>query len=456
MTAAKPARGTREHLAWMVEWVRRCAEETGKKPFQLRRDAFHSWLLSLEEEHESRPTRNDIDAYATGENRGAWPNLVAYAADEGGDYEEPDRAQLGMVRELAKTNQHRRKLERLVGDEERFAVRLHAALAEAVQRTPPVLSNLRKPTLRQDSGAPSEIICHVSDTHWGHVVDSREVPGGRYDYQIAARRMGLLCDQVARFKRHRDTALRLVLAGDLIEGSIHSDDRGVDALASQLDGARQIVTSMVDFFRHHFSRIHVETATGNHDRFSHRDHGKRPTQAKWDSHTTVLYRGLEAIFRDAPDVSWNIPLTPYVQWTSCGHRYFATHGDSVFSAGTPGKTIQLERIHSQLWKLESNEAVGRCDVVLIGHLHFPAIFRIPGRQPSAWLAINGAASGRTAFTQTLNLACSPPVQCFWECTPENAVGDYRQADLWRADDDARFDAIVPTPTPIGYEQRRSA
>jgi predicted phosphodiesterase len=439
----------------MIGWLVRCADETGKELHELRRDAFHAWLLSLPEESGERPTRHDIEGYNLSDGRGAWNNLVQYASDETGSYAEPDIRQMGSVRELQKTNAHRRKLERIIGDDERFVERLSNALAEAVEKNPPRISSVKREKPKKHVGERREIVLHVSDTHWGHSVDRREVPGGRYDYTVAARRMGLLCEQVVRFKHDDNVTLRLVIAGDVIEGSIHNDDRGVDALSSQLDASRQYLTSMIDYFRHHFSEIRVETCAGNHDRFAERDRGKRPMAQKWDGHATVLYRGIEAIFRDAPEVTFNIPRTPYAKWDAFGHAYFATHGDGVFQVGTPGKSIQLEKLHSQLWKLESSE-VGRCDVIMLGHLHWPALSRIPGRQPSAYLAINGSASGRVPFTQTLNLACSPPVQCFWEVTERFPVGNYRQADLWLADDDASYEDIVPVPTPIGATPPRGA
>ncbi len=449
MSVPKPVRGSQGHLAWMIDWLFRCAEDTGRPVYQLRRDAFHSWVLARDEPASERPTRPDITAYGTSDGHGAWANLIQYAADARGAYPEPDTRHLGLVRDLQRTNQHRRKLERIIGDDERFVGRLSASLEEAVQRNPPQVSQIQHPALPKRKGVPREIVCHISDTHWGCTVDRREVPGGRYDYTVAARRMGLLCEQVALAKGDDDIALRLVLAGDIIEGTIHTDDRGIDALSTQIDAARQYLTAMIDYFRRHFRRIRVETCAGNHDRFVERDRGRRPMAQKWDGHATILYRGLEAIFRNAPEVTFHTPLTPYVKWESLGHTYFATHGDGVFHAGMPGKSVQLERLHAQLWKLESNEAVGRCDVIMLGHLHWPALSRIPGRQPAAWLAVNGSASGRTAFTQALNLAGTPPVQCFWEVTEQSPVGNYRQVDLWLADDNAYYESIVPVPVPPG-------
>jgi hypothetical protein len=449
----KPLRGSDAHRDFMVRWIHDAAADLGVPVQFLKRDAFLKWADEREPNAAFRPTRDCIAAYGGALSRNAWSVILGHALAESGEAKEPVRAELGQMREIQRGTNYARKLERLVGDGDYYARRLETALVEAVERCPPVLSTVTQSRVMDLPAIEREIVVHVSDTHWGHIVQSDEVPGGRYDYQIAARRFGLLCQQVAAYKHDEHTALRLVIAGDVVEGSIHSDDRGIDALASQLDAARQMLTSAIDWFRGHFSRIYVETCAGNHDRFSHRDGGRRPMAQKWDGHAVTLYRGVEAIFRNCPEVSFNIPRTPYAMWKSCGHTYFSTHGDGVFQVGTPGKSIHLEKLFSQLWRLESNETIGRADVIMLGHHHWPALSRIPGRQPSAWLAINGSAVGRSAFTQAMNLACSPPVQCFWEVTDRFPVGNYRQVDLWLADEDERYERIVPVPTPIGVPQR---
>jgi hypothetical protein len=453
MSATKPARGTRDHLAWLIDWVRRCAEDLKQPVHRLRHRDFLEWALAEEGGPSARPSRGDVDAYAGSEGRGAWPNIIAYAADEGGDYEEPDRAQLGMVREIVKTNQHRRKLERLVGDEERFAERLERSLAVAIERNPPSITKLRGAKLATDKPAAREVVAHLSDVHIGIDVDEREVLGGRFNYQIAARRVGLFANQIVSYKSDKrgDAALRLVMNGDLIESTMHGDDNGIDLLTNQIDAAQQIYTSFLDYIRAHggFSHIHVMCSGGNHDRMWWKGTG-RPTAQKFDSIATLLFRGLQAIFRNAPDITFHIPRTPFSLWQTCGWKYYATHGDSCFTIGMPSKSIQLDKLYGKLWALESNAAIGgRVDCLMLGHMHFPSIFRVPGRSPYAWLNINGSVSGRNAYTQHMGFAASPPSQCMWEATTDHAVGDFRIVDLEVADDDARLDSVIRTPMPIG-------
>jgi hypothetical protein len=459
MSATKPARGTRDHLAWLIDWVRRCAEDLKQPVHRLRHRDFLEWAIAEEGGPSARPSRGDVDAYAGSEGRGAWPNIIAYAADEGGDYEEPDRAQLGMVRELVKTNQHRRKLERLVGDEERASDRLARLMVEAIERTPPVISKINKLTIPAHVPSDTAIVAHLSDTHFGSSPDPEEVLGGRYNWEIAARRMGLFAWQIGEFKRekNRDRVLHLVVNGDGTEGVIHPDDRGIDMLSVQLDGQRQILTHFIDHMRTKFARVHVHCTTGNHGRWVHRDNGRRPTSQKYDSADMVVYRSLEAIFRSFPDVVFDIPKTPFCIWDVCGHRFLATHGDSVLSLGQPSKNLKFDALFSKLYHLESNEALGgqRFAAICLGHYHHPMVCRIPGRSPQPYLTINGAASGRSAFSQSYGFASSPPSQTMWETTSEHAIGDFRIVDLERADDDPQYSLIIPTPTPLGQRMPKT-
>lgn len=448
--SSKPAKGTTEHRDWLLGWIRDCASELGVELTKLKRDAFLRWCMGSGQPVEERPTQSDVEArgYADGVK---WRTILEYAADRLGAYPEPSRCDLGAAREMERAVTHRRKLERLIGDEEYYVERLRSALRDAIEANPPTISKLYKPKLDMDKPERREIVVHISDLHIGHLVDKREVPAGSYNYQIAARRMAYLCNQVADYDHGPDTALRVVWEGDIITGSIHSDDRGIDMLSAQCDAARQILTSMLDFWRHHFTKIYVQCSTGNHDRYSHRDHGKRPTAQKYDSNSTLIYRGVEQVFRGAPDVRFDIPLTPWSTWNSCGFTYLSTHGDGVFKVASPWKAVDNEKLFSQLWKLQANTNIDKIDVVMIGHHHWPSKFRIPGKRPNGHVMINGAACGSSGFPQTENMAPVDPVQCFWECTDRFSVGNYREADLWVADDDPRFDSIVPTPVPIGTE-----
>jgi predicted phosphodiesterase len=454
LSNTKPAKGSGQHRAWISQWLVDASEDLGVQVHQLKRDKFLAWATEREPNAVLRPSREDCDVYGNAEGLGAWTNLRAYVASQAGKLPEPTIAELGQARELQREHAYRRKLERAAGDEDWQSRRLLEGITAAIERTPPVLTDLRRRPANDNAPAEREICVHISDVHIGAHIDPDEVIGSRYNYQIAARRLALLAYQVAHYKRDRrgNAPLRLVFNGDLIESDLHGEP-GIDLLVNQFDAARQTYTSLIDYLRGFYPRIRVEHASGNHDRTFWRNPG-RAMNAKYDSISTMMIRSIEAVFRDCPDVSFNIPKTPYATWEMCGKRFLATHGDTVIQAGTPSKSVQLDKIYGQIWRFEASEAVnGRFDAIMIGHLHFASLFRVPGRSPHAFLNINGSVVGRSAWTQAMGFAAGPPSQCFWETTSDHAVGDFRIADLDRADDDARWDDVIPTPTPIGEAPR---
>lgn len=433
----KPAYGTSAHRKWVVSKIGDYASEHDVDVLQIPRDAFVVWSQGTEYSLSTR----DFDAV------GGWARIRQYANDELASGLAPERGELGQSREVQHRNTHRRALERLAGDVEYISTRLRESLADAVTANPPKIQALKK-TPKWNTPVTHEIVAHISDTHFGQCVDSEEVLGGKYDWSIAARRMGLFVHTIAS-KGTPKTALRLVFNGDLIEGKIHDDDRGVDMMSSQIDGTRQLITAMIDFLRSHFSRVEVICQSGNHERWPFRGPG-RPTAQKYDSATTVVMRGVEQIFRNEKDVRFSLPLTPFSVWESCGHRFLATHGDDVFQIGNPSKGIKLDGLFARLHHMEAGGAFGgKINAVMLGHWHYPMVCRIPGMKPQPFLTVNGCASGRTAYSQTLGIAASSPVQTFWEVNEQLPIHHFTMVDLDTADFDSKWEEIVPVPTPIG-------
>lgn len=438
----KPTPGSSSHRKWVVQVLGDCAASLDTDIVYMTRTQFREYVAG----NDIPLTDKDLVSL------GGFTRIKNYAYDALAQDPQASAAVLGQIREVQHGNTHRRALERQLGDVDYIARRMEEALVAAVAKNPPKISKLTKPKINWKKPTAREIVVHISDTHFGQCVNPEEVAGGRYDWEIAARRMGYLCHQVAGYRKEfrKDTTLRLVLNGDLLEGKIHDDDRGVDLMSAQIDGTRQILTSMIDFFRHHFGRIEVIGQTGNHERWPFRGPG-RPTAQKFDSATTTVLRGVEQIFRSAADVRFHIPLTPFSVWEACGWRFMATHGDDVFAIGNPGKGIQFQALFHKLYAMEvGGDFGGRVNMVMMGHWHNPLLTRIPGIKPQPYLTVNGCASGRTAYTQTIGAPSASPVQTFWEVTTESPVADFQMCDLDSADTESIYEGIVPVPTPIGY------
>lgn len=445
---SRPPKGTPQHREWIAQQFINAAAAIGVNVSELSRSALRDWI----QETESELHNGDIRMYGFGPMR-------AYAWDKAGNENEatPAPEELGQRRTVVHANRHRRALERHLGDVEYIYEKLASSLELAVKNNPPVLRELPEPSIVIDSRRSDKaIVAHVSDTHFGLNVDPKEVLKNQYNWTIAARRMGRFCYKLAQKANNNYGTLHLVLNGDIIEGKIHNDDNGVVLLAEQCDGSRQILASMIDFFRTQFDEIFVECTSGNHGRWPFKGPG-RATAQKYDSAATLIYRGLEQIFRDVPEVSFTIPKTPFTCFDVCGHMIFATHGDTVINVGSPGKSLNLDNIVRQVLGIQVSEILpSRPDVVMLGHYHVPSWFRIPNGPTNSHLTINGSASGLSPFGNSIGIYSGTPVQTFFVVSKEKAVDGFHMVNLNEADKDEMYEQIVPIPHPLGVPQTPQA
>lgn len=414
----------------------------------LRREAFKAWAKTQPDSH--RYTQHKITKY------GKWQRLKAMA-----EHQTP-QAQIEPVakervqdciekREVSKERAYSRKLERWVGDGAYLSERLEDTLARAVRIHPPVLKYQPPPLTTQNLIVEERaVVAVMSDTHYGYEVDPTEVPGGRFSWLEAARRTAAFCEALA-LEAEASPTLHLVLAGDLIEGAIHLDDKGIDHMATQIDGARQILTSAIDYLSGQFQEVFVECAIGNHDRWPHRNGGKRVGVQKWDSAVTSIYRALEVIFGHKDNVTVSMPRTPWCLFDVCGHQVWASHGDNVLNLRHPRKTLALSRILQDLLIFEKAKQIEPIAYV-IGHHHCPLTTPLPGTSKNARLIVNGDLKGETAFGHSIGIFAGGPSQTYFTVTKQQGLQYSRIVDLAQADDREELDAIIPKPTPIGVPQ----
>ena len=436
----RPPTGSPEHKEYLASKIITAAEDLELNVRDLTRDGFRQWIKDNDE------VVTDYDIYTYG----SWAAIKAYAWDIAGPAHEatPSGGELGQKRAVAHANTHRRALERQIGDVEYIYERLVTALQTAVEKNPPILTKLPKPKIKKEAAQDKAIVLHISDTHFGIVIDEEEVLGNKFDWTIASRRLAYLAKAVIEFGKDF-TKLVIVLNGDVIEGKIHNDDNGVDLLAEQCDGTRQLLTSLIDLFRSFFDTIEVYCTSGNHGRWPFKGPG-RATAQKYDSASTLIYRGLEAIFRDIEDVTFSIPKTPFSVFDVCGHTVFATHGDTNgFEIGNPGKSISTDKLRTIAMTIECSKLVGSPEIYMVGHYHFPMWCRIPNGPDNAHFMINGSLSGIAAYANSIGIYSGTPVQTFFVTTDKKAVESFHQIDLHHADKDESLNKLIPVPAPLG-------
>lgn len=413
-------------LAHVVSEIERVADELGLEPLKvtekhLRANSALGW--------------RDVSAHG---------GIAKIKRDAFGHEAPPN---LASKRGVELRTQYVRGLERKVGESEYLADRVRTSLAEALEQNPIRVTGLRKKWDRLDVvPRKRELVALLSDLHYGLIVDPTEVEGNAYNWTVAARRTARLAEQIVTWKpEHRkETELTLVLAGDLIQGAIHAVSEGnVTLLTEQVHGASCILIALIDLLRHHYRRIKVHCVGGNHDRMLHRGEG-RATSAKWDSFASIIHMLLQAAFREADDVSFNVPRAPYVTFELPGGALaYATHGDTVTTSGNVGRNVPVERIAQRVYALDASGVFAKpIDVVMLGHVHVPLLTQLPN---GAHLVVNGALSGIDAFAQSIGVLASHPAQVIFEAVDGHPVGDFRIVRLKEADSIAAYDEVIRPP-----------
>jgi UDP-2,3-diacylglucosamine pyrophosphatase LpxH len=285
------------------------------------------------------------------------------------------------------------------------------------------------------------IVAVLSDLHFGSDLHAEETGFLDYGRVEEARRLAKVVKQIAEYKaEYRDsTELHLVLAGDLIHGKLHDQQDGAPR-AEQKMRAIHLLSQAVAHLAAKFKIVKVHCVSGNHDRDLTRHHG-RATVGKWDGSGTEIYSSIRLVCERLTNVSFSIPLKPFEVFEIFGKKYFVTHGDTVLSAGNPGKSVETGRLEAQInrWSMSVKEKE-KYSVFIMGHVHTPMVHHMAN---NAWLVINGCLIPADNYCVSLGLPETVSDQVMFEATPGYPVGDFRFITLDKnTDEDVSLDRIV--------------
>jgi hypothetical protein len=206
-----------------------------------------------------------------------------------------------------------------------------------------------------------------------------------------------------------------------------------------------ILSNAIEYLRQDFALINVYGIAGNHDRLTHKEHGKRAINEIYDSFANIGFYALSAIFKNAKDVTFDFPKTPYVFMNLPAGRAMVAHGDHVFSKGlgNVGKSINVAGLTNAIRDFNNGEiAKGSKPIklLLLGHVHcFAHFITVDGVE----VYVAPSLSGIDAFAHSLTINNNVSAQVVFESTPKFILGDSRLIRLHEADLDSSLDAIIP-------------
>lgn len=343
-----------------------------------------------------------------------------------------------MVEEKGRVNMNR-SFSLLAAKDELFFSQLKVFTDELFATNPIKVAPYKKGSDKPIKRALNAVI---SDTHIRANLDPRELPQ-QYGWQEESRRLAKVAKEIAEYKtQYRDqTVLNLNLIGDIIQGILDHDPRDGAPLAEQCGAAIHLLTQFVAFLASQFPKVNVRCTPGNHGRNVAR-HKSRAMHQKWDAFETIIYYAVSKAVAHLPNVTFEIPYTPYFIYDVFGHHILCTHGDTFIQVGNPGTMINVNGINQKINEINATRPKGMLvEVVAVGHVHISSRIRLPSGVvvitnsalvPPDGFVVNGV--GRLAS------ACS---QTIWESTAEYAAGDFREITVdSTTDHDKSLDRII--------------
>jgi hypothetical protein len=285
----------------------------------------------------------------------------------------------------------------------------------------------------------------LSDLHFHSLLDAREVPSP-FGPKEESRRLSSVVLQTAEYKtQYRDnTELFGHIFGDIILGELHDPREGAN-LTAQFAAASYYLIQAGYYLSAAFPKVTFRCVPGNHGRRKNRHHD-RATSEKWDSYENMIYFALKMGLATLPNVTVEIPYTPYYTYRAFDKRGFITHGDTVLDTGFPSQTINIKKLRGQINEFNAGEA-DKCDLFMVGHVHTGAIVEIPS---GPTFVANGALIPPDPYAISGGHFHNKCGQQLFESVEDHIVGDRRFLNVGKEQDkDASLDSIIKPYT--GFE-----
>jgi predicted phosphodiesterase len=271
------------------------------------------------------------------------------------------------------------------------------------------------------------LVLTLSDLHWGADLVKSETGSQTYGTVEEARGLAEVVKQTCEYKiEHREeTELHVLLLGDFIHGCLH-DVRDGAVISEQQSRAIHLLIQAIAHFSEAFPSVHIHCVTGNHGRDKSR-HEKRATAGKYDSRETLIYSAVKSATRACKNVKWDIPRSAFCVFELFGKKYFITHGDTVFNAGNPGKSIDIASLEKQVNRL--NATLSDKDeyvVVIVGHAHTSLMVLLNN---GVTVIINGPGTPVDPYAVSIGIFETVCSQQLFEAVMGHPVGDSRRITI---------------------------
>lgn len=264
------------------------------------------------------------------------------------------------------------------------------------------------------------LVSILSDTHYGEVVDKREMGGSNaYNMEIAEQRTARYFDKLISLPQTYLTGvdvegITVCLGGDIVSGDIHDELTETNELSTYetVETVLPWLLAGLTKLRERYPSVHVVSAPGNHGRRTRKPHAKRFSADNADTHIARL---IAQTLGNEDGYAFTIPRSLDADFTVYNTRFSLEHGQTF--RGGDGQVGALGPVkRGVLRKKQSSQAEGNpFDVLLLGHFH--QLVHAPGQG----FIMNGSLVGYGEYARTLKFAPEPAQQALFLVTPEHSV-----------------------------------
>jgi hypothetical protein len=269
-----------------------------------------------------------------------------------------------------------------------------------------------KPSPRNKARKGESLILHLSDWHYGEVVEAEKTRGhNEYNQEIAEQRAKRVFDGfhsiVDKLSAGGWNFNRLVVPinGDMLTGTIHELERhsgGRNIVQSTFECA-SLLAGFLSPLASEFPRVDAYVTAGNHTRMAPKMESKDPTRT-WDA---AMGMALGLHLKNHKNVSVTVPNAYTCAIGIEGHTVVQTHGHQIKGGSYGGSPwYGINRMVTNYNALEASRG-GKVLAWMFGHFHSSS--SIPNVHSEVF--INGSLISGTEWTiDTLGKSDRP---CQW-------------------------------------------
>jgi hypothetical protein len=298
------------------------------------------------------------------------------------------------------------------------AMEIIHAMREAIAVCAPVKMVYKSDAPRL--GSECTHVLHITDWHYGAVIDKDEVDGfGEFNPAIAEERIAKLGRAIIKkteAQRHGYTvhSLRIIGTADFISGDIHQELQVTNAFPAPVQAVKcgYAMGALFAMFAPHFERVDADIVTlDNHGRMTKKPQAAQGGLNNW---SYVVAEIAAQHCKALDNVRVNVHAKPTALITVGPEKYLSFHGHQIKGwSGIPYYGIDRRVAMEAVKRMGISDAA--FTKLLTGHLHV-------AMDAPVW-KIGGSLSGTDAFDHSCGRH-SKPHQSSWFVHPTHGEFDF--------------------------------